>query len=74
MPDRSFASSTAPTATSQASSSGSSPLNPGRYVGTDVDDLDDEVFEEKLAAAHTELHPSSAVDGHLRAVFGLDRP
>jgi hypothetical protein len=27
-------------------------LNPGRYVGTDVEDLDDEVFEEKLAAAH----------------------
>jgi type I restriction enzyme M protein len=30
-------------------------LNPGRYVGTEVDDLDDEVFEEKLAAAHLEL-------------------
>lgn len=31
-------------------------LNPGRYVGTEVEDLDDEVFEEKLAAAHAELH------------------
>lgn len=30
-------------------------LNPGRYVGTEVEDLDDEVFEEKLTAAHTEL-------------------
>ena len=30
-------------------------LNPGRYVGTEVEDLDDEVFEEKLAAAHIEL-------------------
>jgi type I restriction enzyme M protein len=30
-------------------------LNPGRYVGTDVEDLDDEVFEEKLAAALNEL-------------------
>ena len=30
-------------------------LNPGRYVGTEVEDLDDEVFEEKLTAAHIEL-------------------
>ena len=30
-------------------------LNPGRYVGTEVEDLDDEIFEEKLAAAHLEL-------------------
>ncbi|HWC87855.1 MAG TPA: class I SAM-dependent DNA methyltransferase, partial [Solirubrobacteraceae bacterium] len=30
-------------------------LNPGRYVGTEVEDLDDEVFEEKLAAAQAEL-------------------
>lgn len=30
-------------------------LNPGRYVGTEVEELDDEMFEEKLAAAHTEL-------------------
>lgn len=30
-------------------------LNPGRYVGTAVEELDDEVFEEKLAAAHAEL-------------------
>jgi type I restriction enzyme M protein len=30
-------------------------LNPGRYVGTEVEDLDDEVFEEKLTAAQIEL-------------------
>jgi type I restriction enzyme M protein len=30
-------------------------LNPGRYVGTEVEELDEEVFEEKLAAAHAEL-------------------
>lgn len=30
-------------------------LNPGRYVGTEIEDLEDEVFEEKLAAAHLEL-------------------
>jgi type I restriction enzyme M protein len=30
-------------------------LNPGRYVGTEVEDLEDEVFEEKLATAHAEL-------------------
>jgi len=30
-------------------------LNPGRYVGTEVEELDDEVFEEQLAAAHAEL-------------------
>ncbi len=30
-------------------------LNPGRYVGTEVEELDDEVFEEKLAAAQAEL-------------------
>jgi len=30
-------------------------LNPGRYVGTEVEELDDEVFEERLAAAHAEL-------------------
>ncbi len=30
-------------------------LNPGRYVGTEVEELEDEVFEEKLAAAHAEL-------------------
>ena len=30
-------------------------LNPGRYVGTEVEELDDEVFEEQLAAAHLEL-------------------
>ena len=34
-------------------------LNPGRYVGTEVEDLDDEVFEEKLAAAHAELRALS---------------
>jgi len=30
-------------------------LNPGRYVGTEVGELDDEVFEERLAAAQVEL-------------------
>ncbi len=30
-------------------------LNPGRYVGTEVEELEDEVFEEKLAAVHAEL-------------------
>ncbi len=35
-------------------------LNPGRYVGTEVEDLDDEVFEEKLAAAHVELRELAA--------------
>ena len=30
-------------------------LNPSRYVGTEVEELDDEVFEEKLAAAQAEL-------------------
>jgi type I restriction enzyme M protein len=35
-------------------------LNPGRYVGTEVDDLDDEVFEEKLAADHAELRERAA--------------
>ena len=30
-------------------------LNPGRYVGTEVEELDEGVFEEKLAAAHAEL-------------------
>ena len=35
-------------------------LNPGRYVGTEVEDLDDEVFAEKLAAAHLELRELAA--------------
>jgi type I restriction enzyme M protein len=35
-------------------------LNPGRYVGTEVEELDDEVFEEKLAAAHAELRTLGA--------------
>jgi type I restriction enzyme M protein len=35
-------------------------LNPGRYVGTEVEALDDEVFEEKLAAAHLELRELAA--------------
>jgi type I restriction enzyme M protein len=30
-------------------------LNPGRYVGTEVEELEDELFEEKLAAAQTGL-------------------
>lgn len=35
-------------------------LNPGRYVGTDVEELDEEVFEEKLAAAQAELRTLGA--------------
>ena len=35
-------------------------LNPGRYVGTEVEELDEEVFEEKLAAAHAELRSQGA--------------
>jgi type I restriction enzyme M protein len=42
-------------------------LNPGRYVGTEVEDLDDEVFEEKLAAAHLELRELVARAGELEA-------
>lgn len=30
-------------------------LNPGRYVGTEVEELEDEEFEEKLASSHAEL-------------------
>lgn len=35
-------------------------LNPGRYVGTDVEELEDEEFEEKLAAAHIALRELAA--------------
>ncbi|UJA20478.1 SAM-dependent DNA methyltransferase [Thermoleophilia bacterium SCSIO 60948] len=35
-------------------------LNPGHYVGTEVEDLDDEVFDEQLAAAHAELQTLGA--------------
>jgi type I restriction enzyme M protein len=35
-------------------------LNPGRYVGTKVEELDEEVFEEKLGAAHAELRSLGA--------------
>ncbi len=42
-------------------------LNPGRYVGTEVDDLDDEVFEEKLAAAHLELRELATKAAKLEA-------
>lgn len=45
-------------------------LNPGRYVGTEVEDLDDEVFEEKLAAAHVELRELAARAAQLEA--GVD--
>ncbi len=40
-------------------------LNPGRYVGTEVEELDEEVFEEKLAAAHAELRSLGARAGEL---------
>jgi type I restriction enzyme M protein len=42
-------------------------LNPGRYVGSEVEDLDDEVFEEQLAAAHAELRELAARAGQLEA-------
>jgi type I restriction enzyme M protein len=45
-------------------------LNPGRYVGTEVEELDDQVFEEKLAAAHAELHELAARARKLEA--GVD--
>jgi len=35
-------------------------LNPGRYVGTEVEELEDEVFEEKLADSHAELRSLGA--------------
>ncbi|MGI8632026.1 MAG: type I restriction-modification system subunit M [Solirubrobacterales bacterium] len=35
-------------------------LNPGRYVGTEVEELEDEEFEEKLATSHAELRALSA--------------
>ena len=35
-------------------------LNPGRYVGTEVEELEDEVFEERLAAAQVELRDLAA--------------
>ncbi len=46
-------------------------LNPGRYVGTEVEDLEDEVFEEKLAAAHLELRELAARGAELEA--GVER-
>ncbi|MDP9333601.1 MAG: type I restriction-modification system subunit M [Actinomycetota bacterium] len=42
-------------------------LNPGRYVGTDVEDLDDEEFAEKLTAAHIELRELAARSATLEA-------
>jgi type I restriction enzyme M protein len=45
-------------------------LNPGRYVGTELEDLDDEEFAEKLAAAHAELRELSARAATLEA--GVD--
>jgi type I restriction enzyme M protein len=42
-------------------------LNPGRYVGTEVVDLEDEVFEEKLAAAHLELRELASRAAELEA-------
>jgi type I restriction enzyme M protein len=42
-------------------------LNPGRYVGTEIEDLEDEVFEEKLAAAHLELRELASRAAELEA-------
>lgn len=44
--------------------------HPGRYVGTEVEDLDDEEFAEKLAAAHIELRELAARAATLEA--GVD--
>ena len=45
-------------------------LNPGRYVGTEVEDLEDEVFEEQLAAAQLELRELAARASELES--GID--
>jgi type I restriction enzyme M protein len=45
-------------------------LNPGRYVGTEVEEFDDEVFEEQLAAAHAELRALGSKARELEA--GVD--
>jgi type I restriction enzyme M protein len=42
-------------------------LNPGRYAGTEIEDLEDEVFEEKLAAAHLELRELASRAAELEA-------
>jgi type I restriction enzyme M protein len=42
-------------------------LNPGRYVGTEVVELEDEVFEERLAAAQVELRELGARAAELEA-------
>ncbi len=48
-------------------------LNPGRYVGNEVEALEDEVFEEQLAAAQIELHElaarSTALQGAVDSVL-----
>lgn len=46
-------------------------LNPGRYVGTEIEDLEDEVFAEKLAVAHSELRELSVQAAELEV--GIDR-
>jgi type I restriction enzyme M protein len=45
-------------------------LNPGRYVGTPVVELEDEVFEERLAAAQVELRQLAA--GAAKLQKGID--
>ena len=45
-------------------------LNPGRYVGTEVEELDEKVFEEKVAAARAELRELGARAAKLEA--GVD--
>jgi type I restriction enzyme M protein len=42
-------------------------VNPGRYVGTEVVELDDEIFEERLAAAQAELRELGARAAELEA-------
>jgi type I restriction enzyme M protein len=46
-------------------------LNPGRYVGTEVQEFDDGLFEEKLATAQAELRKLSARAAKLEV--GVDR-
>jgi type I restriction enzyme M protein len=42
-------------------------LNPGRYVGTEVEDLEDEMFDEKLASAHVEIRELATRAAELEA-------
>jgi type I restriction enzyme M protein len=45
-------------------------LNPGRYVGTEVEEIDDEVFEEQLAESHAALRALGARARELEDAVG----